>query len=366
MKKGQFKPGHRGPRPAAYMEYGATTVFRGTVAKKAPGGNIRKFKVASVLGNGKGYAGIGFAQSADSGRVARSKSLTDAVKNMFYIERYQGRTVYHSIKTSLATTKVDIWPRREGSGVKAGRIASALMDRLGITDVGVKIRGSRNKTMQLKATVKALSMIEPHEDAAKRRGVMLPRLSYHDYRRVCKERNEEVAHGLLFAEDEPGANIPGMQVGRPRPSLPVLGMEALAKDPAMQARYDERKIAFFEARRKSLLTRLEKAHDRTDTPLFDRLAEEAAQLQQELWDEADAREALRNNQIAAWEQERAELVVQAGLLEPELMKRSKEELAAAGVGTDAQVARKKRQEESKERVFQMYKKRVLGSGGDDN
>jgi ribosomal protein S5 len=102
MKKGPMKPGHRGPRPAAFMEYGASTVIRQTVARKAPGGNIRKFKVTSILGNGKGYAGIGVAQSADNGRLARSKSLTDAVKNMFYVERYQGRTIYHAMQVRAA------------------------------------------------------------------------------------------------------------------------------------------------------------------------------------------------------------------------------------------------------------------------
>eukprot|EP01052_Picozoa_sp_SAG31_P016558 SAG31_NODE_1101_length_9905_cov_3.367122_12_plen_98_part_00 len=78
-------------------------MIRGRVARKAPGGNIRKFKVTSVVGNGKGWAGIGDAQSAYSGKEARAKSVVTAMKNMFYIERYQGRTVYHSVKVRGVT-----------------------------------------------------------------------------------------------------------------------------------------------------------------------------------------------------------------------------------------------------------------------
>jgi ribosomal protein S5 len=58
---------------------------------------------------------------------------------------------------------VDIWPRRLGSGIKASRIGTSLMQRLGITDVGVKFYGSKNKAMQLKATIKALTLVESHE-----------------------------------------------------------------------------------------------------------------------------------------------------------------------------------------------------------
>jgi hypothetical protein len=50
------------------------------------------------------------------------------------------------------------------------------------------------------------------QEAAKRRGVMLPRLSYHDYRRVCGERSEAIVHGILFAEDEPGVGMAGLKV----------------------------------------------------------------------------------------------------------------------------------------------------------
>lgn len=111
----------RGPRPKVFAEYRASTVIRGRVARKAPGGNISKFKVTTVVGNGKGWAGVGDAQSTYSGREARTKAIVDAMKGMFYIERYRGKTVYHGVKTKLGATKVDLWPKREGSGVHGAR-----------------------------------------------------------------------------------------------------------------------------------------------------------------------------------------------------------------------------------------------------
>lgn len=370
-KKGRRNPAKRGPPPAAYMEYGASTVIRQTVARKAPGGNIRKYKVTSVVGNGKGWAGIGVAQSADNGRAARTKSLANACKNMFYIERYRGRTVYHAVQTKLGATKVELWPRRTGSGVKAGRIAQHLLQRLGITDVGVKVRGSKNKTMQLKATVKALSMIESHEEAAKRRGVMLPRLNYHDYRRVCAERSEAAAHGLLFAEEEPGASMPGLKAARPRPSLPMLGLEGLRTDKGLSARWGERKVAFAEAQRKRLLGRLQTARDRSDSLIYDRIEEELADVQAELAEEAERNEAVRLERLAALEAEKAELAQAVATLDPELL--------AQATPQHWKAEKLERRKEAEEIVFRDYKKRVVddpqqlaqadsgsgGSGDDD-
>lgn len=350
-KKGPMPQGKRGPRPQAFMEYGASTVIRGTVARKAPGGNIRKYKVTSIIGNSKGWAGIGVAQSVDSGRVARTKSLSDAMRNMFYIERYRGKTVYHQVTTKLGATRVELWPRRTGSGVKAGKIPSMLMQRLGITDVGVKIRGSRNKTMQLKSTIKALSMIESHEHAAKRRGVMLPRLNYHDYRRVCEERSEAAAHSLLFAEEEPGASMPGMKASRPRPSLPMMGIEAVRKDPSLRKKMNERKVALHEHKRAQLLTRLQAVRDRSDTPIYDRIIEEMADLQRELAAEAEANEAARLAELELLEKEREEMRLTLATLDPELL------AEAAPAPRDAE--KMARRAEAQDAVFDMYKKRVV-------
>jgi ribosomal protein S5 len=378
-KKGPMPQGKRGPRPQAFMEYGASTVIRGTVARKAPGGNIRKYKVTSIIGNSKGWAGIGVAQSVDSGRVARTKSLSDAMRNMFYIERYRGKTVYHQVTTKLGATRVELWPRRTGSGVKAGKIPSMLMQRLGITDVGVKIRGSRNKTMQLKSTIKALSMIESHEHAAKRRGVMLPRLNYHDYRRVCEERSEAAAHSLLFAEEEPGASMPGMKASRPRPSLPMMGIEAVRKDPSLRKKMNERKVALHEHKRAQLLTRLQAVRDRSDTPIYDRIIEvcatdlsfvptcsathvllcpssepclrtrtcvqEMADLQRELAAEAEANEAARLAELELLEKEREEMRLTLATLDPELL------AEAAPAPRDAE--KMARRAEAQDAVFDM-------------
>lgn len=327
----------RGPRPKVFAEYRASTVIRGRVARKAPGGNISKFKVTTVVGNGKGWAGVGDAQSTYSGREARTKAIVDAMKGMFYIERYRGKTVYHGVKTKLGATKVDLWPKREGSGVHAGLIASKLLQRLGITDVGVKIRGSRNKTMQLKATVKALSMIESHEAAAKRRGVMLPRLSYHDYRRVCAEQEAEMKQGAHFAEVESWSDNAGM---------PVAGMHKLQKNMSLKRRSTHRKVAFYQNQKDQLLHRLGGVRARTDTPIMDRVMEEMQDFQRELWEVSEARETFRLEQEAQWEQELLEMEEQGLHMDGKKV-------------SAAELDRLEQREEAEEAVFQMYASRVV-------
>jgi hypothetical protein len=73
------------------------------------------------------------------------------------------------------------------------------------------------------------------------------------------------------------------QATRPRPSLPVLGLDAVSTDVSLGARQDERKVAYYEAQRSSLLNRLQSTRDRTSTPMHDRLQEEVADLQQLMW-----------------------------------------------------------------------------------
>ena len=41
------------------------------------------------MGNGNGWAGVGDAQSGYSAKDARTKAILDAMKHMFFIERYR-------------------------------------------------------------------------------------------------------------------------------------------------------------------------------------------------------------------------------------------------------------------------------------
>jgi hypothetical protein len=105
---------------------------------------------------------------------------------------------------------------------------------------------------------------------------MLPRLNYHDYRRVCDERSEAVAQSLLFAEEEPGASMPGMKAARPRPSLPMMGIDAVRTDPSLHAKFNAAKVAASERKRAHRLARLKDVRDRSDSLIYDRINEVGA------------------------------------------------------------------------------------------
>eukprot|EP01052_Picozoa_sp_SAG31_P016556 SAG31_NODE_1101_length_9905_cov_3.367122_10_plen_126_part_00 len=87
---------------------------------------------------------------------------------------------------------------------------------------------------------------------------MLPRLGYHDYRRVCQEQEAARRDGVEFAEIEPWSNKAG---------LPVIGVEKLRRNLSLKRRSEHRKIAYYKNQKQQMLARLATVRERTSTPV---------------------------------------------------------------------------------------------------
>ena len=138
------------------------------VCKTTKGGRDMKFSALVAVGDGKGNVGIGMGKSREV-PSAIDKATAAARKNMKFIRVVNG-TLPHEITGKFGTTKILMFPAKEGTGVIAGGSARAVIELAGIKDVVTKIHGSSNKINCVKATMNGLTSLRTREEIAALRG----------------------------------------------------------------------------------------------------------------------------------------------------------------------------------------------------
>ena len=78
------------------------------VARVTKGGKSRTLYALVVVGNGNGVAGYGEGRGLD-GSSAVAKATRLAIKNMRYIDRYDGRTVYSDVRFKYHCTEIEMF-----------------------------------------------------------------------------------------------------------------------------------------------------------------------------------------------------------------------------------------------------------------
>ena len=128
------------------------------VSKKTKGGNQIHFTALVVSGDKKSRVGVGLGK-AKSVADAIQKGIKKAQKSLIEIPIVNG-TVSSSIQYKFKGGVVLIRPGKTGSGLIAGGPVRAVAELAGIKDVVSKIIGSRNKSINVWATLKALSLLK--------------------------------------------------------------------------------------------------------------------------------------------------------------------------------------------------------------
>ena len=157
---GQVKPGD-------YFGYLLNTR---RVTKVGPQGKRISYSTLVVVGNGAGAAGLGMGKDLTPGG-ALQKAARKAKSQLQYVDRFDGRTLFHAFDDKFARTKVVIRLRRPGSGTRCGWGVWKMLAAFGITDVSVKVHGSRNPTTVAYALFNSLQRMTNAQDIADRRGV---------------------------------------------------------------------------------------------------------------------------------------------------------------------------------------------------
>lgn len=128
------------------------------VSKKTKGGNQIHFTALVVSGDKKNRVGVGLGK-AKSVADAIQKGIKKAQKSLITIPIVNG-TISGSVTLKFKGAIVMIRPGKKGSGLIAGGPVRSVVELGGIQDIVSKIVGSKNKSINVWAALKALSTLK--------------------------------------------------------------------------------------------------------------------------------------------------------------------------------------------------------------
>lgn len=143
-------------------------VFINRVTKVVKGGRNFRFSALVVVGDGKGYVGVGMGKSAEVPDAIR-KGIEEAKKNLIFVPIVKD-TVPHEVVGLFGKSKVLIMPARKGTGIIAGGPVRSVLELVGIKNVTAKSLGSNNPKNVISATFDALLSLRTLEKIAELRG----------------------------------------------------------------------------------------------------------------------------------------------------------------------------------------------------
>jgi small subunit ribosomal protein S5 len=148
------------------LEERLVTVNR--VAKVVKGGRQFGFTALSVVGDGNGKVGMGYGKAREV-PLAIQKAMEKARKELKHVPLRDG-TLYYPVVGIHGAAKVFMKPASVGTGIIAGGPMRAVFEVVGVKNVLSKCIGSRNPINVVRATINALSKMQPPELIAAKRG----------------------------------------------------------------------------------------------------------------------------------------------------------------------------------------------------
>lgn len=128
------------------------------VSNKTKGGNQVSFTALVVSGDKKSKVGVGLGK-AKSVADAIKKGTSKAHKSMVTVFIVNG-TIPHVVEVKFKAARVLLRPGKAGSGLIAGGPVRAVVEVAGIKDIASKIIGTKNKSLNVWAAFKGLTMLK--------------------------------------------------------------------------------------------------------------------------------------------------------------------------------------------------------------
>ncbi len=151
-------------------EFEEKVLYINRCSKVVKGGRKFSFSALIVVGDGQGNVGLGFAKANEVSDAIR-KGTSAALQNIMSFEM-EGTTIPHEITVDWDGSTVLLKPAPEGTGVIAGSKVRAVLELGGVKDVVAKIFGSNNPLNQVRAILKALSLLKNKQKALAARGIV--------------------------------------------------------------------------------------------------------------------------------------------------------------------------------------------------
>ncbi|MEM1538513.1 MAG: 30S ribosomal protein S5 [Candidatus Nezhaarchaeales archaeon] len=137
----------------------------GLVQTQTDAGEISRFRVVTVVGNGDGYVGLGSAKAKQM-RNAIDKAVVNAKLNLIPVRRGCGswecrcgqpHSIAFRVKGKAGSVRVTLMPAPKGTGLVGSEIVKSVLRRAGIRDVWTRAEGeTRTLINTAKATYEAL------------------------------------------------------------------------------------------------------------------------------------------------------------------------------------------------------------------
>ena len=144
-------------------------VYINRVAKVVKGGRRFSFSALVVVGNERGWVGVGYGKAKEVPEAIR-KANEIARKSLFQVP-LAGNTIPHEVIGHHGAGEVLLRPASAGTGVIAGGPVRAIVECAGIHDILSKCIGTNNPQNVIHATVDALRHLRMPEDVSRRRGL---------------------------------------------------------------------------------------------------------------------------------------------------------------------------------------------------
>jgi small subunit ribosomal protein S5 len=150
-------------------EFEEKVLYINRCSKVVKGGRKFSFSALIIVGDGQGHIGFGFAKANEVSDAIR-KGSEAARKNIMTFEM-EGVSIPHEITVNWDGSTILLKPAPEGTGIIAGSKVRAVLELGGVKDVVAKILGSNNPLNQVRATLKALSLLKNRKKTLAARGV---------------------------------------------------------------------------------------------------------------------------------------------------------------------------------------------------
>ena len=140
-------------------------------AKVTSRGKRFRFSALVVVGDGKGYVGVGLGK-ANEVISAIQKGKEIAKRNISKVSIING-TIPHTIIGKHGASRIFLKPASPGTGIIAGAAVRSVMEQVGINNILTKRQGSKNTMNLVHATINGLYSVKDAVSVANRRGISL-------------------------------------------------------------------------------------------------------------------------------------------------------------------------------------------------